>query len=539
MSSAQSVDSFQEIRDTRKFAVTKTSSGYFEVDLGYTDAFEVQIQSYDGQADQKGFCETYPSTISAKSEWTGLIPFEDEEPRSFDNIVYFKGYYILLDSISYSLFVTPDVSEEDAYAVFESNYSNEVDENGEYEDPFMIVGSDDILYIINTDAMFSMDLNALIKATEDEDAPVPEMKKKDPENEGISILNAVHDNNLLYIATSNVVNIYATSSQGIQELITSFDKTFFNQTVVGVVDIVIKGKYAFVLDAFYGLYVVDISTYKTTGKFTYLPKFTQKVQRGKFVEVIGNSISVIVNQKRRPFVNEYIIKGDSEITDIVFNRKTEIYQAVRDTYSDGNFLYLLTGFMNMVLRPGITSKYDTKNITDYLSNYWALYGAKSLVSQTKGQKSFTVAVRETTVSILTFQEASPYISCETSKIPAGLHYYQIHTLQTTCPAKEKDLLGSGDNFDVVCSIEEPILLLVAEDPNSIGNVTRSKQIMLGLCVGIAVFTIIVLMFLHFARKYRNQYRLLEDQIKFQKIEENPISTHETQFKTDAELATQV
>jgi len=535
--STQSVDVFREVYPLKTFAITK-SAGYFEADLGYKEAFEVNIKSYDGVEGATGSCETYPATIAAKSEWSINNPF-DEVGASYDNIVYYEGYYFILDSISYTLLVTNDVTDEDAYEVYESDFSNKVDENGDYDEPFMIVGSNGFLYIINKEGLFSLDLKALIKSIE-EDAPMPDLKMKTPEHSTMIFWNAVHADDLLYISTTSGVAIYETDSEGIHAKVGQLDNNFFGVKIFGSVDIVIKGKYAFVLDMMNGLFVVDVSTYKTTGKFTYLPELTLKIQKARFIEIIGNSVNIISTQARNPHLNEYIIQGDyNHIEKFIFNRKTEMYQQVRDTYSDGNFLYIITGFMNMVFRPNVTSKYDTANVTDYIANYWALFGLKSMVSVTKGSKSVIMALNQNHITMLNFQEAKPFISCSTTNMKEGIHKYQIHALQTTCPAKEKNLLGSADSFNVICEVEETILLLVASDPNSIGNVTRSNQILLALSIGLGCLTVLVIIFICFARKYKSQYRVLEDQIKFERIEEDPVNTAKTQMKTDAELATQI
>jgi len=520
----------------KRFGVTK-SSGFFEIGLSYRNAFEVDIKAYNGYEGEKGFCEVYPAMITAKMDYTSPIPSEDI--HSYDNIVFYQGYYFILDSISYSILFTYDITDPDTFELFESDYENEIDENGDFEEPFMMVGSDGVLYIISTKVLFSLDLNAFIGYIEDEDEmePAPEMKKKIPEHKGSTIWNAEHSNNLLFIATDNVVNIYKTTPEGVQDLVAKFDAIFFEIQKTAIIDIVVKGKYAFVLDTNTGLYVVDISNYATTGKFTLIPNLTQSFSKARFVEIIGNSINIVFASIKSQYLDEYIIKGDfnTGITDILFNRKTNMIQAVRDTYSDGNFLYIITGFMNMVFRPGITSKYDTNNVTDYLSNYWAFFGAKSMVSLTQGSKSMVVAIKDDFVSIIMFEESNPFLSCDITQTPPGIYTYQLHALQQTCPAKQKNILDSADDFHVVCEVEETIVLLVTEDAASIGNVSKSKMNLLLLTVGVGIMTVLVLVFIYFTRKYRNKYRILEDQIKFQKLESNAESRNNDDMKTDAEV----
>jgi hypothetical protein len=524
----QYIGKFDDKRPTRRFAVIN-SSPYFEVDLDYDKAFEVNITSFNGEAKAPGFCEATPSEIRAKLEWTGVFPeFEDDMDNlhSYDNIVHYEGYYFILDSITYSLLVTKDVKNiyTDVFYI-PSTFENDVDENGQFDEPFMVVDTQKKrLLIITGSAMYSYSITAMLSAIEQgTDIPVISTAAKTYKAYE-SILNVVFFKGRLYIVADNAVDVYKVTEAGDVDHQAKFDAQFFGAQEMAVVDIALQGKYAFVLDKLVGMYVVDISNEDETvsdnegDKFIYVQELdTVKLPKADFIEVIGNSLNIISPSTKNPFIQEYIINGNSTdgITGFEFNRKIEMFQSLRDTYSDGNFLYILTGFFNMVVKHSIPGKFNSQEVNDYLSEYWPLFGAKAMVSVVNNETSKVVAIQDEFIAVFTFSEGNPILSCNMQGISPGLYTYTLKAVQSDCVAKEKNT--KAVDFKTICEVEETIELLVTSDGSSIGDISMGERRILYLMIGSAVMGLIVLIFMCLCRKYKNQYRLLEDQIKFHKI----------------------
>ena len=149
-------------------------------------------------------------------------------------------------------------------------------------------------------------------------------------------------------------------------------------------------------------------------------------QKGSLSQIIGDSLNVISSSTKNSFIQEYIIVGSpTEITNLVFNRKTDLFQSVRDTYSDGNFLYILTGFFNIVLKHGVPARFDTPTVTENLSEYWPLFGAKTMVAVKTNNTSRVVAIQDDYITLLKFQQDNPYLSCNTQDITEGSYTFNI------------------------------------------------------------------------------------------------------------------
>jgi len=532
---SQNIAEFDDKRPTRRFAVVN-SAPYFEVDLNYEKAFEVNITSYNGVEKASGFCEATPSEIRAKLEWTGVFPeFDDEidDPEAqahatpqYENIIHYEGYYYILDSISYSLLVTKDIRDIYTNVIYiPSEHLNEVDENGQYDEPFLTVDTlKKRILIVTGSAMYSYSIPALMTALET-GANIPAIKTEAKSYKSYeSILNVVFYKGRLYIVADNAVDVFKVTDEGDVDHQAKFDAQFFGATEMAVVDIALQGKYAFVLDKLEGLYVVDISNEDETksdnegDKFIWIQELESiKLPKADFIEVIGNSLNIISPNSKPAFIQEYIIKGDfnTGITGFEYNRKIEMFQSLRDTYSDGNFLYILTGFFNMVVKHNVPGRFDSQQVKDYISEYWPLFGAKAMVSVVDGETSKVVAIQDDFIALFTFSQGAPVLSCNMQGIGAGLYTYNLKAVQSSCEAKERN--EKSVNFNTVCGVEETIELLVTSDGSNIGDISMSEKRILYLMIGSGFMALIVIIFMCLCRKYKNQYRLLEDQIKFHKI----------------------
>jgi len=100
-------------------------------------------------------------------------------------------------------------------------------------------------------------------------------------------------------------------------------------------------------------------------------------------------------------------------------------------------------------------------------------------------------------------------------ISPGLYTYKLKAVERSC--KDKESNKNMVNFKTVCKVEETIELLVTSDGSSIGDISMSEKRILYLMIGSGAMGLIVIIFMCLCRKYKNQYRLLEDQIKFHKI----------------------
>lgn len=513
---------FNEVRGIKKFAVTK-DTGSIEISLDYKKAFEVDIVSVNGKETNRTFCTAYPETIVSELEFTASLDFFSDKPYSFDNVVYYKGFYFLLDSISYSILVLRDITDlRSSYFIIEADIHNTVDKDGEFEEPFMILGTSGILYVVTAQNLFTLDLENVLKAARLPD-PVPnnsvQMKRMHTENEGYeSILNVAHSFEMLFIVADKIVDIYSAPQEGILKYIGNFDAAFFGVQEVNIVDIVIRGNYAYVLDALAGVFVVDVSTYEKAGKFTHLPKLHKiTVQKGKFIEIVGKAINIVVVERKGQFLEEYIIQGGREVTDIVFNRRLRLKQGVRDTYADGHNLYLLGGLFNQAVRTSVPARFSDKNVIDNLVGYWALLDATDLVSMmSSSSSSQMVAVNNNDISIITFSIEKPKLVCDLEDVKPGYYSLLVHSTATTCPEKEN---GNSREFDLVCNMEELVILYVADDHQSIGDVNRSNMNAIYLAAGLLGAFVLTITFICLSRKYRKKYRVLEDEIRFFKLDE--------------------
>ena len=76
-----------------------------------------------------------------------------------------------------------------------------------------------------------------------------------------------------------------------------------------------------------------------------------------------------------------------------------------------------------------------------------------------------------------------------------------------------------DDFNSVCEVTETIELLVSQDGSAIGNLSTGNKRVVILIIISAFTGVVVIIFCCLFRKYWSQYRRLQDQIKFHKLEE--------------------
>ena len=516
---SQSISEFNDKRPVKRLAMAN-SSPHVVLDLDYTEAFETTIKSFNGVQGDTGFCSTYPSQINGAIEYTGLIPGLLDE--SYDNIAFFAGYYFILDSKSLSILATDDIPNEDAYIKIDSSFQNTVDANKQFEEPNMVIDTTyAMIYIVFSKTIYSYSIRDMNTAIE-ESKPAPNITKKVSGYKGYeSATGARYYQGYLYIIADNYVEVYQTDENGGLTAQKKLDAAFFGVPEISVVDLAFKDNYVFVLDSLDGVFVVNIipnaSNNTQPAQFESLADLRiSGISKGQFVDVIGDSLSVVSGPtSKNPFIVEYILRGSPSLTGFVFNRRSTLDQAARDTYADGKFLYIITGFFNIVSKHSIPARFQSPSVSNYLTNYWPLYATKAIITTLVDSVSVAVVLQESFLTLYTFTQDSPIISCDLENVQEGLYSYAIHVVQADCPVKEKNKLS---DFNTVCTFDETIEVLITAAGSQIGNTIQSEVIVKYLMIGLGVAGFVFVIFLCICNRYKKQYHLLEEKIKFHKIE---------------------
>lgn len=522
---SQTVAEFNDNGGTKRFAIANTSPRIV-LDLDYPEAFEVTIKSFNGQEGNQGFCHTYPSQIINNADYTAGIPMATGL-ESYDTIAYYGGFYFLLDSLSLSVIATQDLTKPTSWITIKSSFTNSADSKGQYEEPNLAIDTDSgFMYIVLSENVYTYSLKNFITAYK-AGGEIPKIKDKSANYKGYeSVSGARYHQGHLYIIADNIAQVWQLNSEGVLKAGTSFDTAFFESTDLSISDLAFRDNYIFVLDKMNGVYTVKISN--TTSNGTDQPEFTQtfeflpsvgisSVTKCQFIDVIGDALTIVSGTGKNPYMLEYIIKGGAEITNFEFNRKTPLNQGARDTFTDGNFLYIITGFFNIVVKHSIPGRYHSDSVNEYLSNYWPLYGAKGIISTKKGTTNQIIALQDSYITIYTFEEDEPVLSCEVQGQKEGLYTYKIKMVKKDCPAKQKN--PAMVSFQTICSMDATIELLVTEQGSEIGDTASTEKVVGYLVIATGVIALIFVIILCICRKYKNQYNVMEQKIKFHKLEQ--------------------
>jgi hypothetical protein len=486
-----------------------SGSPRFVLGLDYPSTFEITIDSLDNPKNY--FCEPSPSQVNPVLQWQGNVALEGG--NSFDNAVFYNNYYFLLDTLSFRIIATQDFTSGER-KIIESDFKNSIESSEEYYEVFLVLDDmNGVLYIITEKYLLSYELNSFFDAVKNNKA-IPKITKAAKKyGDYVSISSVKYYQGLLYIVADNLVHIWFTASNGdVDPLKQKFDDLFFDAASISVVDIAFQGNHAFVLDSLAGVYAVDISgakqqNFRRIGLQVHLSK-------GQFIEIVGTSLNIVTSTKKTTTLHEFIIGVDknNEFT-LGLNRQIDIYQAVSSVQSDGNFLYLITGFFNMAVRTGIPGNYDSDFVEGYIMNYWTLFEIKSLITVKKGTSSQVVAVQNDGVSVYLFEQDTPVLVCNTWDILEGDYNFQLKLYQTQCDSKETD------DINIVCQTKQNIRFVVASNAAALGDVTRSSKVSLGLGVGLGFMALLIIIFICLVRKYKSQYQTLESRFKFQKLKD--------------------
>jgi len=489
------------------------------MDLDYEKAFKVNITRYESKnPDVKQFCWVYPSIIEAELQWT--TPYPTVETWYYDNIVYHNEYYFMLDSKSLNILVAQDFEKGTFYTI-ESTFSNPV-VNDNYEVPYLILDEvHDIIFVVTTQFILSYETFKFFTALR-QNRPIPKLDFNAYQNyqkfQAITSVEVYKDH--LFIVGDGKVNAYLIDpSKGEVALEKTIDENLIGIGEVNIVDMTFatlrKRDYLFALDKLQGIHVIDITSIQSMHPL--LGK-RAKIDKGDFIIRVENSLSVIVAQGKNPAIVEYVLSTDENgDPTIEFNRRTELAMAVRDVYTDGAYLYLLSGYINLVTKHSIPGRYNSSEL-EYLDNTWISLGAKAIVANPQNDYSEVIVLTEDFIQNFTFKEINPEMECSIRRIPPGEYKYELEAVQSQCELKD---MNSQSDFNTVCIIKETFNFIVDEDNANLssGGIKISTG---SLLVAVAFMVVLVLIFCYIARLYIRKYRALENQIKFTRLrdEEN-------------------
>jgi hypothetical protein len=477
--------------------------------LDYQNAFEMSLSSLDNSGVE--FCEPFPSEISQNLKFDGPIYFQ--YPYDFDNIVTYKGFHFLVDTRSFYILAIEDLVKREKQYVIKSPMNNTEVER-EYDEVFVALDeANGVLFIVTSRVLMTYQLNAFLEARSKNSPtyPVATVAKNFEELESIS--NIRFYRNTLYIVADNSVLVWLTVANGdVAPLNKRLNETFFKVPTFSPVDIAFYEDRGFILDSIYGVYVINVAGAAQSNFIVEAAR--HKIEKGVFIETIKNSLQIVTSSKKNTKLFEYIIqppKGSGSVT-LVLNRVLDMFQAVSDIYADENFLYLITGFFNVAVRPMIPGNYDSEFVEAYVMNYWTLFNIRGIFTTKNGASSQVIAVQDKTISMYSFDQESPAIQCDIENVPNGEYMYQLKVLQTECEDK------TTTDINVVCQAKQNIRFVVAES-ESIGDVSQSNKVSMGLGVGLGIMTLMIIIFCVLVRKYKKQYKALESQFKFRKLKE--------------------
>lgn len=532
------ITEYSEQLTKRVYPITTGSSSHYSIELMYPKAFEFSIQSYDGVAGKTGFCQTSPSKIGTYVYWTGELEpetsntdtfdTEGEPEHYYDNIIYHEQTYFILDSVTFNITFTRDLTDPTSYGTIISDFKNDVDEDGRFEDAFLVGSQEaEVLYIVTRKKIYYYNVTEFLWAW-NQQKPIPHITKSVTSfREYEDLLGVECYGKRLYIVADNIVDVFSIKGKGDGAITKEiqFNAEYFGTSTVKLTSIAFRGYYVYVLDNFRGVYLVDISQADKTSesdmreRYWFQANVILEITNGQSIQIVGNTLNVISSASKTPVLREYWIIGDPVFNRYEFNRQVDLYQGVLDTYADKNFLYLLTGYFNVVSKHGIPGRYQSENVKEHLTDYWPLFGTKAMVSLAYNVSSRVAAIHDNKITLFKVFERNPTITCDMTQATEGIHKYQVQAVMKDCAKKQKD---KSSSFNSVCVVNQELELVVFKGTAQIGSVAKGKKMVLFLGISIGLMTIVVLFFVYLCRKYRDQYRKLEDEVKFQKLEEENV-----------------
>ena len=490
-----------------------SGSSRFDVALDFDQAFDVKITSFNEIENVNGFCDVAASQLSVQFEWNH--PLSSTESTNYEKIAYYNGYYFVLDSVTFELLATKDFQNPHLYFTIPTNVKNTVNENNQPVPPFLVIDPQGgMLYIITSKLIASYSLGEFITAAENKNT-IPTITKQITTYPGYqSVSNVKFYQGRLYITADKYTEVYSITLD--RDVISEkkLDGGFFNEQALSIVDTAVEGNYIYLLDGDLGVFIVEISQSDSVDAFTYRSDLrTITLKQGTFIEVVNNSVQITYSNASLPAIREYIIQDvDSKVTGFAINIDSYIDEVVQQTYSDENFVYLISNFANLIVKHSVPAESIVLNNNDDISEFWTLSGIKSIVTIAGDDTSSITALQSGAITQYTVTRKDPVMICRLTDVNPGVYFYKLDAIQPDCPTK--DLTDSG-KFDVVCAVDQTIILLITNPGDQIGNTSSSDALVLYLTIGVGVLVLIVVVFALLFRKYKSQYQLLEDQMKNQ------------------------
>lgn len=437
-----------------------------------------------------------------------------------------------MDTGTFKIVATQDFEDKSSTYVIISETIN-VPVNNDFEIPWFVIDEDQSILIVMTSQVFiSYPLRDFFEAIKKKTNPPP-LKKIETFKKFEKLSSVAVHNKYLYIAADGIISIYLIGSDGTVGINGSINKGTISADNADFGDMTFDstGRFLFAIDELSGVHVFDITR---VNAISWVTQASVKTPKADFVQIVGHSLNIIVSQGKNPSVTEYIIRYNSDDTpSLTFNRKTELSQSVKDVYADDNFLYLISGYINLALKHSIPGTYNNTELT-FLNTAWISFGSVTMVSQSTAEGSSAVVLTRDYVEKFTFSKSSPELVCNLRKVPPNLYSFRIEAVQSTCDLKE---INSNTDFNTVCIVKETINLIVGTDNKNIGDTSKSQYLLAGLVGGSAVLVILVIALIWNVRKHKNKYQLLESQIKSQSLQPST-KQHDNVLNLDTSLRNQ-
>mmetsp|Transcript_16674 Transcript_16674/g.14552 ORF Transcript_16674/g.14552 Transcript_16674/m.14552 type:complete len:147 (-) Transcript_16674:247-687(-) len=144
--------------------------------------------------------------------------------------------------------------------------------------------------------------------------------------------------------------------------------------------------------------------------------------------------------------------------EIVHNRNTDLFEAIRDIYSDYNNIFMITGFVNLASKHSIPSRFDIKK--EDMIYIWVALRAKDMIIADLYDFSEAYVLTDDAIMIFEFYNTQPYMVCNPFGIPDGQYSYDVVATQKECDWK---ILNPQSDYNTVCIVEETYTLIVGSD----------------------------------------------------------------------------
>lgn len=391
--------------------------------MNFPETFKAEITSFTSDNGQGKFCYVFPSKIQQTQSWS--TPHSLSNPN-YDSIIHDGTYFYLLDTETLDILVVQDFQKASTQYTILSSKPNKKQSNGVYNTPWLVIDSNkQYLYIITEEFIMSYKVADLYTAIA-QGTTVPKITQDaftGTKHLFTSITGAQIYNSYLFLSADNNIVVYL-ASQGTLAKTQTLDKQYVNGDTVNFVDFTFRGTVIYALDKLRGVFAFDISNAQAIHAY---PDSIVEISGADWVEVVGDALNIISSQSKNPAIYEYIITDTQNGPILTKNRQVELYQSVRDVYSDSKYLYLITGYINLSYKHSIPGRFNTSDLS-YLATTWVYYDAKAMVAIDKKTQNATdvIVLSDDYIQNFTFYEDEPQLECDTRGVKEGIYEYNIN-----------------------------------------------------------------------------------------------------------------